>query len=188
MRARAIQLLTRIEGREKMYTDWAIMDENPNIQITGLRIARMTGCDLVPYIGVLLTESRTSKEVLRECALALRHNKSPEAPALWAQLASRHDGKDRWYLEALGIGADQQHDAFFQAWLNKVGTKWNTEAGRDIVWRSRSKQAPEYLVKLIKNDTIEKSERDRYFRALDFISGPEKEAALLELLTSNTAQ
>ena len=25
---------------------------------------------------------------------------------LWAELAAQYDGHDRWYLEALGIGAD----------------------------------------------------------------------------------
>src|SRR5205823_3478220 len=82
-------------------------------------------------------------------ARALRHNSSPEAPSLWAQLAAQHDGKDRWYLEALGIGADRQWEEFFDAWLAEVGDKWNTPAGRDIVWRSRSKKTPALLVKIL---------------------------------------
>jgi len=108
----------------------------------------------------------------------------PAAPALWAELAAQHDGKDRWYLEALGIGADKQWDAFFGAWLARTGDAWNTPAGRDIVWRSRSQKTPALLVKIIQDGKLTAQERDHYFRALDFITGPEKDAALVALLTT----
>src|SRR5262249_24118485 len=38
MRARALQLLARIKGREDEYLNEAIADPNPDIRITGLRI------------------------------------------------------------------------------------------------------------------------------------------------------
>jgi hypothetical protein len=120
--------------------------------------------------------------VLRECALSLHRNTSSEAPELWATLAQKHDGKDRWYLEALGIGAATQDDKMMDAWLKKVDGNWNTPAGRDIVWRLRSKKSPELLVKIIQDSKTPKEERDRYIRALDFIKGPEKDAALVQLL------
>jgi hypothetical protein len=113
----------------------------------------------------------------------LRHLNSPEAPKLWAELALQHDGHDRWYLEALGIGADRQWDPFLDAWLEAVGDHWDTPAGRDIIWRSRSKKTAPLLVKIISDKTLTEGEREHYFRSLDFISGPEKEAALVQLLT-----
>ena len=91
-----------------------------DIRITGLRIARELKLDVISYVKMTIKDS--SPQVRRECAIALRHNSSPEAPALWAELAAQHDGKDRWYLEALGIGADKQEDKFFDAWLTKVVT------------------------------------------------------------------
>ena len=51
------------------------------------------------------------------------------------------------------------------------------------MWRSRSPKAPEYIVKILSDQSLSEKERARYFRALDFIEGPEKEAALVELLT-----
>ena len=94
----------------------------------------------------------------------------------------QHDGHDRWYLEALGIGADKQWDAFLDAYLAKVSEPWKTPAGRDILWRSRAKQTPALLVKIIKDPATKEDDQPRYFRALDFLSGPEKEAALKSLL------
>ena len=115
----------------------------------------------------------------------MRHSKSTEAAPLWAKLAQQHDGKDRWYVEALGIGADKNEDAVFNAWLKAVGDQWNTPAGRDVVWRMRSAKAPALLVKLIKDPTTTAADKARYLRALDFIKGPEKDAALIELLASH---
>jgi hypothetical protein len=82
-------------------------------------------------------------------------------------LAKQHDGQDRWYLEALGIGADLRSDECFDAWLRLVGDEWNTASGRDIVWRSRSSKACDYLSKIL-FATDNPAEQDRYFRALDF--------------------
>src|SRR5207249_1012793 len=121
--------------------------------------------------------------VRRECAIALRHSESPQAAQLWAKLAAQHDGKDRWYLEALGIGADKQEEKFFAAWLDEVKGNWNTPAGRDIVWRSRSTNSVPMLVKMITAKEATPQEKDRGMRALDFINGPEKEQALLDIAT-----
>ena len=119
----------------------------------------------------------------REVALALRGNASAEADVLWAELALQHDGRDRWYLEALGIGADGQWDTRLAAWQNAVGAAWDTPAGRDILWRSRSRQTPGMLVKLVSNPATPPAEQQRYLRAFDFLTGPEKDAALLQLLS-----
>lgn len=123
-----------------------------------------------------------SPQVRRECALALRHLADPQAAALWAELARQHDGRDRWYLEALGIGADGQWDVFLESYLARVSEPWKTTAGRDILWRSRAKKSAELLVNILKDPQTREAEQPRYFRALDFLSGPEKEAALKSLL------
>jgi hypothetical protein len=120
--------------------------------------------------------------VRRQCALSLRHLKAGEAAALWADLAVQHDGADRWYLEALGIGADRNEEAFFAAWLAKVGDGWDSKAGRDIVWRSRAEKALDYLVLILKDDKTPEAEQPRYLRAFDFHTGPLKAAALKRLL------
>ncbi len=190
MRARAIQLLARIKesnpnyrvGSSQSYVEAALKDKDADIRIVGLRMARALKLDVIPYVKLLALDP--SPQVRRECALALRHSPSSEAPALWARLASKHDGKDRWYLEALGIGADKQEDKFFNAWLAR-GDQWNTPAGRDIVWRSRARMSPPLLVKLITDKETSAKDKERYLRALDFVPKcPEKDAALLEIATA----
>lgn len=179
-RARAFNLLARTDGKEEKMLEAAARDKNSAIRELPLRYSRVENKDPIPFVKKLSKDP--APEVRRECALCLHMNKSSDVPELWADLALQHDGKDRWYLEALGIGAAQQEDRCFEAWLKKVGDHWDTPAGRDIIWRSRSTKALPMIVKIIKNKETPQKERDRFFRALDFIKGPEKDAALLELV------
>jgi len=182
LRARALHLLARIKGGEQKHLNVALEDSDPDIRITALRIARALNIDVLPFVKQLVNDS--SAQVRRECAIALRHNKSDEAPKLWTRLAQQYDGKDRWYLEALGIAADKQEDRFFSVWLANVGNKWNTPAGRDLIWRSRSPKAAPLLAKIATSKDVPEMEKARYVRALDYIKGPEKEAALVAIATS----
>jgi HEAT repeat protein len=161
--------------------DLAIKDKDSDIRIVGLRLARqLAAVETIAIVGKLVGDS--SAQVRRECAVALRHLKTEQAPKLWVELAMRHDGKCRWYLEALGLASDLNADACFDAWLAKVGKKWNTPAGRDIIWRVRAKGALAYLVKILKDKNTPAETHDRYSRAFDFHSGPEKDKALESLL------
>ncbi len=185
VRARVVQLLARIKGKEQKYIEASITDKTPEIRMVGLRIARELNLDRAPFVKKLLNDP--NPQVRRECAIALRRCKASEMPQLWAQLAAKHDGKDRWYLEALGIGAAKNESACFEAWLKLVGENWNTPAGRDVIWRSRSPKAASYLAKIISDPATPENERARYFRAFDFIKGAEKEKALIDLLAMANA-
>ncbi len=183
-RARALQLLARIPGRTQAWVDTALADRDSDLRIVGLRIARSEGLDLIPLVKRLVNDPEP--QVRRECAIALRHQRSPEMPGLWAQLAAQSDGKDRWYTEALGIGADRNWDACLDAYLEARGGIWNTTSGREILWRSRARKTPSLLVKVLKDPSTGEKEKPRFLRAFDFQSGPEKDAALIELLTNST--
>jgi putative membrane-bound dehydrogenase-like protein len=182
MRARAFYLLVRLPGRQADYVNEALHDADSDLRIAGLRAAREAGLDVIPLVKLLVHDP--SAQVRRECALALRHKPSSQAPLLWASLAQQHDGQDRWYLEALGIGADRQEERYFQAWLSAVSDHWDTPAGRDIIWRSRAASSAPLLAAIIKEGSTPDKERARYFRAFDFINAPEKKAALLTLLSA----
>lgn len=179
MRARALQLLARIKGSEKKYVDAALKDKDENIRITGLRTARLLKLDVLPIVKSLANDS--SAAVRRECAVALYQINSSATVPVWATLAAKYDGQDRWYLEALGIGATGRWDECLAAW-QAAGGNVNSPAGREIVWRSRGKKTPGLLAKIISDKSLSEKDRAHYFRSLDFVSGPEKDAALLELL------
>lgn len=181
MRARALWLLTRI-GKTSEYLQAAVSDANPDIRITGLRAARqLDPKNLGGYLQKLQNDS--APEVRREVAIALRYFPDEATGAkIWTNLARQYDGEDRWYLEALGIGADTHADRFFKAWLSQVGDDWNTPKGRDIVWRSRSEAALPLLSKMIADKQVSEEDMKRFFRAFHFNDGRQKNRELAALL------
>ncbi len=176
-RARALWLLARLPKGD-LYIDQSLRDKDPNIRITGIRVSRLLEKNIIAVATHLVNDS--SAQVRREVAIALRENKSPKAAELWTQLALHYEGKDRWYLEALGIGAHGNDETFFATWKEKVGKDWNTPANRDIVWRSRSKAAMPLLAELIKSSN--EQEMLRYYRAFDFQTDPSKQQVLAQLV------
>ncbi len=177
-RAQALWLLAKLPTAET-YLNEGLNDLNPDIVITTLRVERSLGKDILPIVEKLVNHS--SAQVRREAALALRGNNSPKAAELWATLAMQHDGKDRWYLEALGIAATGNENLYFTAWKKQVGKNWDTPAGHDLVWRIRSKEAMPMMAELIKN--ADKNEMMRYYRAFDFQTDASKQAVLSKLVT-----
>ena len=179
LQARAYWALGKIRPDGK-YVRQALEHADPNIRIVGVRLTRQLRHPLVPVVESLIDDANA--QVRRELCIALRSCKQPEMPRLWAMLASKHDGNDRWYLEALGIGAAMRWDECFSEWLKLAGSDWGNAAGKDIVWRSRSTQAPAYLAKILLDPATPKEQHDRYLRAFDFHDGPAKEEALKALL------
>src|SRR5690606_6706167 len=108
-------------------------------------------------------------QVRRELALALRYVSVTEAAPLWSTLALAHDGKDKWYLEALGIAADGRWDKMMEEWFKMLGKDPKTEdASKDIIWRSRSKSVIPFLADLAADPAVPIAQRLRFFRAFDF--------------------
>ena len=185
MRARAFWVLVKMpKANAQQYIGEAIKDANADLRITGLRAASELNADVINIITALVNDK--DAQVRRECAVALHHNKSPQAAELWATLALQHDGKDRWYLEALGIGADRQWDKFFAAYLAKVKDPLQSEASKDIVWRARTDEAVTFIATLASDASAPLQSRLRYFRAFDFNTGPAKSKLLLKMIQNNT--
>ena len=180
-RAQALWLLARLENKGDQYLEEAIADKDPNIRITAIRAIRQAKKDVLGAVTKIASDP--SAQVRREAIIALRGIGTPDAATRWADLAVQYDGKDRWYLEALGISASGNWDLYFSAWKKKVGKDWNNDAGKDIVWRSRSKASIPLLAELIRSS--DEKEMLRYFRAFDFHTDPSKQQALAQLATQS---
>ena len=172
----------------------ALKDANEDIRIWAFRVIAGGMRSHSPQHQVEFGES---DEALKQAAsetpavrrqIAAMLNGSQKNAKLWATLAQQHDGKDRWYLEALGIGSVGNEDACFDAWLTAVGDKWNTPAGHDIVWRIRAAKTAGYLAKLLEEGTAPTAERLRYVRSFDMLPDSDaRTAALVEIATSGKA-
>lgn len=180
LQARALWLLGRIDGRGEHYVAKALADDNPDIRITGIRLAKQLR--LVPSVACASVSSDQSPAVRRELAIALRFDDSKTMPNTWARLANGYDGKDRWYLEALGIGSDLRAEECYDAWLASIKGDWDNSAGHNIVWRVRASKATDAMVKIISKPETTLEETNRYFRSLEFHDAKIRTAAMKPLL------
>jgi putative membrane-bound dehydrogenase-like protein len=176
-RARSLWLLSKIQGKGEKHIQTASKDSDENIRVVSIRAARQIDMDMIPLLKALVSDP--SPRVRRECAIAIRESNSDLAPQLWNELAQLHDGEDRWYLEALGVAAEGRWDSFLSVWLKDVGDDWNSEAGKDIIWRSRAKVTPSYLKEILNSSKISVSDSKRYVRALDFQPESEEKTNIL---------
>ena len=184
IRARALWLLGAVSERPELFVAKAAGNSNPEIRATAIRLARKLQTPLAETLQRLVHDP--SPEIRRECAIALRNLDIAQRSRLWAALAAQYDGHDRWYLEALGIGAAGDWDASLAAWLQEVDGKFSSNAGRDIVWRSRGSKTPDMLEAILTDPKTPIAELPRYLRAFDFLKGPEKENALVRLAFDNS--
>lgn len=187
LRARAFWILAAIIAPADPLWEKAAADPDPDIRITMLRAARQVR----PDNGALWVKMASDQDpqVRREVVLSLSGEKGAEVTKAWVKVANGYHAGDRWYLEALGIGAENNWDALFEAWKGTVkGNITGTPEGRDIIWRSRTAAAVPFLAQLAGDRTVPAKERLRYFRAFDFNpGGREKSEALMSIIQNNSA-
>jgi hypothetical protein len=179
MRARAIWLLARVQGASPAL-GLALKDSDPNVRTVGIRLARQAKLPTKDYLPAFLKDS--SPIVLREAALALREDKSEQMPGYWADLASRFDGEDRWYLEALGIAAMDRWTDCLTAYKSVAKDKTTTDAARLIAWRGRGSEAASMIAQWLADERIAGTNRQALLRATDFQSQEDRQRAVKVLL------
>ena len=177
-RARALWLLAKNDSKGEFLRE-ALKDDNVDIRIAAVRAVALNKPNVIPYLKLMSNDE--SPAVRREVAIALRYTGTPAAADLWVKLASKYSGRDRWYLEALGIGADLHADSFFDEWLQQGDLDFNKKSHQDIIWRSRSAKALPLLAELIKQGE-NREDYLRYFRAFDFHDTTYKNTILTSLI------
>jgi putative heme-binding domain-containing protein len=171
-RARGLWLLGKIdipEAKKIAALQAAFKDPSSDVRCTAIRLLREIRKDIdTTGLRDEIPVDDPAPEVRREILLGLRDVQPSYLPKTWAQLAAKYEAGDRWYLEALGIAAEGHWDDCLTEWMSVIGGKWQTPAGRDIVWRSRATQTANLLADAIGDPSVETDQLPRYFRALDF--------------------
>lgn len=174
-KVRAYWLLSKLDEK---YVLEASKNTNEQIRAAAVRMAKKENNS--SFLTKMASDN--SFQVKQAVGSAIYKTDNRQA---WLNLANSYKTRDKWFLEAIGIGADGQWDQYLEAFLKNKN--WmNDEAAKDIIWRSRSSKTPEYLTKIISSSTIDDSYR--YFRAFDFQEKNAKNKALLGLLKNSKSE
>src|SRR6266446_1398862 len=155
LRARALWLLGAIPGEGRKKVAEALRDPDPNFRIAAIRILQLNRADIVEMTRPLLRDP--SPLVRREIAIALQDVRTDAALGSLVELCRQYEGKDRWYLEALGIAARGRENELYARMAPGAG-KWDSQLGQ-LWWEFRPSDARPYLIASVRNAAFSMKER-----------------------------
>jgi putative membrane-bound dehydrogenase-like protein len=130
-----------------------------------------------------------SPAVRREALIALRDIDPKIAKPYIIELARRYDGKDRFYLEAIGIAVghhDKARRAVILADFDKQFPEWNEKVA-GLVWELRPPQVMPLLEKRLANRALPAEQRKRIVEIVASSPEPAAGKLLLKALSVETS-
>jgi putative heme-binding domain-containing protein len=141
----------------------AMQDPDPQFRILGLRVRRLGGGGFAADTRALWNDPDPG--VRRELAVMLREAPVDQAAEALLALAEQYDGKDRWYLEALGIGMEGKESALYSRLREAFPGDWNPVLGK-LLWRLRPPEALPFLAESVRSRSLSNSQRAEALEAL----------------------
>ena len=184
-RARLVWLLAQVSHGGRALVRERVKDPDPQTRLVAFRALRRAGDDPMRFAPALAADD--SPAVRREVALALRDVPLGQCGDVLLKLAEGYDGKDRWYLEALGTACDGKEEAVYPALLAKLGAgdpqKWS-DAFASIIWRLHPAAAVPALLARAQATPLTPTQRKLALDSLAFVKGTEAALAMSVLSRS----
>lgn len=187
--SRAIWLLPYLGEKGIAKLDSLIAESNPATRLTAFRAIRRTDgkIDDLPYAIKLSTD--LAPEVRAESALAMRYRSFDQARTVLVNVAFRYDGKDRSYLESLGIGAGHHGAELWKALEETMNPgsaeNWSDRFAR-LTWRLMPEAAVSALKQRILSEKLNFGQRKLALDSIAFIKSNESATALMDIAAANT--
>jgi len=190
IKARAIWLLAQL-GEEGIAKVEKLLEESSNDY---LRQASFRALRFVDYKVLELAKAYAQDKSVglrREIALALRDYSWEEAGGIIYDLAVQYDGKDRWYLEAIGTAATKKDSQLYDLLVAKFAkgqkpTEWSTAMAR-LAWRLHPEQSVEALKARASSPAISKTARTEMLTALGYIPTEASALAMVDIAENGPA-
>jgi putative membrane-bound dehydrogenase-like protein len=182
--ARAVWLLAQLGNKGIVEVEKLLDHANPDIRITAFRALKQAKSDnLLTYIAKLAQDN--SPAVRREAAVALWDVPLEKSQAIITDLVNGYDGKDRWYLEALGMALEGKEEIIYPKLTANAGepVQWD-EKTANLVWRLHPVASVDALKSRANAAELPAEERKKALVALGFIKDGKAAQAMTELSKS----
>ncbi|MES2828736.1 MAG: PVC-type heme-binding CxxCH protein [Bacteroidota bacterium] len=187
-RARAIWLLSSMGPTGLAEVEATLTNSDPNLRIAAFRALREAKSDVNSY--ALQLSKDPSAAVRREVAVSLRNLPFNKASEIVMALAASYEGNDRYYLEAIGLGAEGKEEELYPLLNSKIGgdaLQWS-QPFADIVWRLHPKAAVSALKARAGSDQLSEAQKKQAIVTLGFIKDQAAVNVMQELLSSTDAK
>lgn len=182
--ARAIWLLPHLGEKGIAKLAELLTSKDEKIRLAAFRSIRRTDgkIDALPYARKLATDE--SAAVRAEAAMEMRYRGWDEAKDVLVAVAKGYDGKDRSYLESLGLGAGHNTEPLWKA-LHEAMKPGEPKAWPDafvrLTWRLMPEAAIPALAERARNATLSADAQKLAVDSLAFINARESADALITL-------
>ncbi len=149
-------------------------------RVVAYRALRRAGADVLGMAGRMAEDK--SAAVRREVALTLREVEAGKAVPILKGLAGKFDGKDRAYLEALGLGSEGKEAAVYEALRGGFGApgQWG-DAAAWVAWRLHPAGAVAAFRERALSGELSREARKLMVDGLAFVGHPSAVGAMIEL-------
>ncbi|MDA0838529.1 MAG: NPCBM/NEW2 domain-containing protein [Planctomycetota bacterium] len=178
---RAIWLMSQLGPGGKAEVEAILKHADPQFRIAAFRALRHQNHNTLKHAAVLAKDS--SPAVRREVALAMRDVPLKECKEILLDIAEQFDGKDRWYVEALGLGSAKKEEAMWDAIQDRIGKpalEWDSRFHR-ITWRLHPPQAVPQLKLRLMTASLPIEERMLSMTALAFTNTESAANAMVDV-------
>ena len=186
IRGRAIWVLAKLGSKGLRIVERQLNNPNPQIRICAFRALRHEEHRMLEHAHKLASDP--SPFVRREVALAMRYLPFETSRDILLEIADRYDGKDRYYLEAFGIGCTDKKAKTYQVLKQRRQSSGYDPVYSGLVWRLHPASSIRELEEWSLDDQLEDSIRRSMLFALSLIDAPQAAQAMVEVARSGTDQ
>ncbi len=186
IRGRAIWVLAKLGAKGLKIVEKQLADPNPQIRICAFRALRHEEHRILEHAHKLASDP--SPFVRREVALAMRYLPFETSQDILLEIADRYDGKDRYYLEAFGIGCTDKEAKTYQVLKKRRQGSGYDPVYSGLVWRLHPASSIRELKEWALEDKLEDSIRRSMLFALSLIDAPQAAQAMVEVARTGTDQ
>jgi len=181
-RARAVWVLSNLGANGLREVESLLKSDDDNIRIVAFRALKFQQHNFIQHAAVLSKDRSVS--VRRELALSLRDVAFDECAPILINIAEGFDGKDRWYLEALGTGCSGKEARIYPLIKKRLGVedalKWD-DRFEGIAWRLHVNESVDDFKRRALSDNISESKRIKMLTALAFVKSIAAADAMIEI-------
>lgn len=180
--ARALWMLSQLGDQGiKIVEENLRSAQNPRLRVTAYRALKNNRKRLLEYAKIAVDDP--SPLVRRDVAISLRDVSWDQSKDLIVELFQQFNGKDRWYLEALGMALEGKEESAYAYLLTDQSENpddWS-DAFSVLTWRLHPASSISALKGRAISENISDSLRVLAVDALAFIPDKEAVAAMFEL-------
>ena len=182
IQARATWLLAKLGPKGLAAVEGRLDHLDPQMRLVAFRALRHQNHRMLEHAAQLVDDP--SPLVRREVALALRYVPVEKSRDLLLKIAAAYNGKDRYYVEAFGIGCTDKEEKIYAALREKRSGKDFDPVYAGLVWRLHPVGAVNELKGWAMDKARDAATRRSMLFAISLIEAPQAAKAMVDIAKS----